>query len=223
MRESEQGGVMSEASFDQSRFNEVLAIYAEVCEKDLATILNTKAYYVARKALWFTKKVDRKTIFALAHEATRKRARAPQGGGLMVGAMISKRRGVGRGLYGKPMEAAFERVIASRIPTIAFLKSGWLPAIRGLAALAENPNKAGPMDRSARQGGADKGRYVPAVAGRLSAMIESSSQAKSDTKGALGTIGKRGLEFAFEDEARSMGEYIERKLAQRAVEANQKL
>lgn len=212
-----------DVTFEQSKFNEVLERYVEAAAKDLATVLNTKAYYIARKSLWFTKKAEPKTIRAIQQSATTKRERAPATGGLLIGAMINKRLGKGKGLYGPPMTRAITSFTASRLRSVAFMKSGWLPAIRGLAQLAENPGKAGPMDSNVMQLGAPKGSYRPAYSASLTATIENAVHSQTNTEERTRRMMEKGLAFAFEDEAASMEEYILKKLNERAAEANKQL
>lgn len=47
-----------EWEWDQRLFDKTLEEYMKVSSKTFQQILNTKAYYVARKALWFTRKAD---------------------------------------------------------------------------------------------------------------------------------------------------------------------
>ena len=44
---------MELAQWDQRLFNRTLEEYMKVCPRTFSVIVNTKSYYVARKALWF--------------------------------------------------------------------------------------------------------------------------------------------------------------------------
>ena len=202
--------------WDQSKFDAVLDRYIEVNGRDVATILNSKAYFVARRALWNTRKADTKEIRALRQARHRD-------GGLLVGAMIQKQRmeylGAGHGLYGRPMRKAIDQLLASRLRAIAFLKSGWIPAIQGLDPKAEDKAGAAPRVSGVRQFGVPKGGFNVARPSSLVAKIINTAQALSDTKGALENIGGEGLRRAFADEAASMEAYIEKKLKKAADKA----
>ncbi len=207
---------MSDANWNQEAFNVVLERYVDVTRKDMVTVLNTKGYFIARKALWFTRKTEKPELDKLRTARTRS-------GGLLVGAMISKRLGKGAGLYGWEMAQAVDKLLESRQRATAFMKSGWLTAIRGLDPKAENKSEASPIDRGAKQIGQPKGSFSPALETRLVVELVNTAQAKSDRRDALNTIGLAGLNFAFDDETASMTAYIDRKLKQRAEEANIKL
>jgi len=208
------------ATWDQSKFDDALRRYAEVSSRDMVKILNTKAYYIARKSLWYTDKADSKEIRALRTMPTSKRERAPKDGGRLFPAIINKRRGSGNGLYGLRMKAQVDYYLQGRLKTVAFLKSGWLPAIRGLDALAESKSSAGPIDRSAKEMGRPNGSVRVASESQQVATIINSALAKHDTKGALQKYGSAALQRAFDEEANSMEEYILKKQKAAAEQFN---
>lgn len=206
------------SNWDQSKFDATLRQYIAVSGKEVVDVLNSKAYFVARKALWFTKKAAPKNITALRTAAT-------ESGGLLVGAMINRRLGAKSlpGLYGKDMRQAINLLIASRRRSIAFLKSGWIPAIRGLDPKAKDKHMAAPRVGGVKQIGVPKGRFKAASESSMTARIVNSAQARSDTKSALEKIGGPALNRAFDDEAASMMAYMNRKLERHAQAANAKL
>lgn len=211
---------MADSGWDQSRFDFILNEYLEVTSRDVTTALNTKAYYIARRALWNTHKASSKEVRDLKKKTTDHRQRSPSTGGLLIGAMVSKRLGKGQGLYGSQMKSQIGAILAARLKSVAFLKSGWLPAIQGLEALAEAPGRGGPLDRSAKQHGHPHGYFQAATAGRMVATIVNSAIAKHDKKDALGKYGTRALQAAFDQEADSMVQYISDKLEGRTKTAN---
>lgn len=110
-----------------------------------------------------------------------------------------------------------------RLRVIGFLKSGWIPAIQGLDPKAQDKQLAAPKVGGVRQYGLPKGNVSPATESVMTAVIQNLAQARSDRIQALATIGGRGLNRAFLDEAASMAQYVEKKLKKHADEANRKL
>lgn len=207
-----------ETTWQQDVFDRELDRYIAASSKELPTILNSKAYFVARKALWFTDK-------AAAVKIRRLEKMKGRNGGHLVGSIINKRRKAKgeNGLYGKEMKVEVDRLIAARLRSVAFLKSGWIPAIRFLDPKAQDKQLAGPTVRGATQYGRPKGTASAATEAVLSCVIQNLAQAKSDRINALTTIGGRGLNRAFLDEAASMVEYVEKKMKKHADEANRRL
>lgn len=196
-------------------FNSALSRYELLTKRDAAVIVNTKAFYIARAALAYTPKADSSAI----------RRFFGRGNGEVVGKIINKRRGERgeKGLYGKSMQDAALMMRAARLRSVAFLKSGWLPAIKTLAKLAEKPSRAVRLDRSAKEIGRPKGSAIPA-SGTTSAIyahaiITNLADARHDDKHALETIGGPALQRAVDHEEASMREYIERKLVESAHES----
>lgn len=211
-------------------FDRALAEYMRYTPRTLQSVINTKAYFVARKAIWFTQKADIYRMRAQLGQFVRvnyisrhgkqgsrkiltlvnsSRATAP-----LAALIINARRGKAGlpGLYGSKMARAIRELLASRMKAVAFIKSGWLPAVRILAPHAEH--KGSPrVDASARQRGRPKGTAKPAQSTwRPTAEIVNLVTAKRDTKMALVKYGSPGLQRAFTDEAASMRDYIERRM-----------
>ncbi len=193
-------------------FTATLRRYREFSRRDPETICNTKAFYIARRATVLTPKASGARI--------RKFVRAERGA--ILGKIINRRRGASelKGLWGKAMAEAVALVLAARLRSAAFLKSGWLPAIRRLEPYAERTGGRPPrMERATHQYGAPKGEAKPARPGWMArAIIANMAQARWDKGGALKLLTK-SLQAAFDFEARSMKEYIERKLRQTARRA----
>src|SRR5436853_2213008 len=128
----------------------------EVSKKSPARIVNTKAYYISRKASWFTAKTSRAAIAdSLGSRAGGGRLKLRPGTDTdapLAALIVQSRRAAKgqKGLYGIEMATAINQLISSRLKSIAFLRSGWLPAIRLLAPLADRGG-APPMDTAARQ------------------------------------------------------------------------
>lgn len=208
----------SSAKWDQAVFDETLRKYVVAARKDFVTVLNSKGFFIARKALWFTEKADSKKI-------TEFRKMRNPAGGLIVGMLVNKRRAKKgeRGLYGKPMNEAIAIIIAAKRRSVAFMKSGWIPSIQALDPKAEDKQLAAPRVSGAKQVGAPKGSASTATEFHQVCQIINTAQAKRDKSNALDTIGKKALVQAFQDETRSMNEYIEKKLKKATAAANAKL
>lgn len=229
----------------------------KVSSRTFQEILNTKAYYIARKALWFTPKAGNESIqgglgrvvrstktvrskgfvsrtrrvtswrIVYAESMTQRNLDAP----LAVLVLQSKLRKAGRPSpwAGKPraagaaaMEAAVRNLILARVRSIAFLKSGWLPAIKVFEPLAK---KEGALPaKEGRQYGQAKGRGIPANPGFICrASIENYARTIKDPQfAALRRHGEPALQRAFDDEAASMWEYVKRKMAPDAAAFNAK-
>jgi hypothetical protein len=222
------------ARWDQSRFNRTFKRYMQFSSRDAVTAINTKAYYIARKAVWFTHKADKgKVESALGKyvalpsngksKTQRKRIRLVKGtkhNAPLAALIINKRRGKltegGKGgLYGKEMARAIREMLMARFRSIAYIKSGWLPAIKALAKFADKRNEPG-IDFDSKQIGNPKGSGTPAnlnETGKTIATIINETWTKHDPGGAaMFKYGASGLQKAFNDEAGSMTQYIKDKL-----------
>lgn len=220
-------------------FQATLRRYALVSKRTIPEICNKKALFIARGALWHTKKANKEAIrqelLALAYiqktaasGKTRKflKKSASVAGAPIAALLINWKRGQqGRaGLYGEAMKEAVKRFIGARTRTIAFIKSGWVPAIKTLSPLVKNKSGAKPLDPQARVYGKPKGSAKPATAGlwRVAAIIENAIGAYGGGKEqthhqrALDEIGEPALEQAFADETKSMQDEIEKRLREAA-------
>lgn len=129
--------------------------------------------------------------------------------------MINKRRAAHgeKGLYGKEMAEAAHLIYRVRTRSIAFIKSGWIPAIKALSALVPSTG-AKRFDKDAVQVGVAKGSVRSAKASLLiiKAIITNSANARHDHTEATEKYGAPALEKAFDDEVASMKVYIENKM-----------
>ncbi len=215
-------------TFEMTRFTETLAEYIKYTSRTLTSAINTKAYYVARKAVWFTGKTDKGKMqkdlggFVRVQRTNKKGKLVTRRQIELTGArdynaplaavIINKRRGLKKqsGLYGRQMAVAIRKMLSARLRSVAFIKSGWLPAIQALAPFAEKKNEPD-TDRDAAQVGNAKGRASEARESDLitEATIVNLASAVRDKKNALEKYGIPGLDQAFNDEAQSMAQYIE--------------
>lgn len=190
---------------DSREFDRTLRRYVEFSKRDFPTICNTKAFFIARRAVIETPKAQKSDINRLISRT----------GAVILGKIINKRRGEKglRGLTGEAMRQAQLVVIAARKRSVAFLKSGWLPAIRILEPLSEKRGAPRRPGRDVVEYGKKKGSATPARPGfKIYSQIVNAADAKHDKKGALLTYGLPALQKAFNFETLSMKEYIERKM-----------
>jgi len=187
---------------DATEFNATLRKYVLVSSREIPDIVNTKAFFIARRAVVETPKADFHKISELR-------------GSALIGKIINKRRGLHgeKGLYGREMAKMVATVLAARRRSIAFLKSGWLPAIRILDAVVHSKRGAPRLDRSSKIYGQPKGSAAVASTGwRVKATIINAALASRDHKDALGKYGMPALQKAFDFERQSMLDYMERKM-----------
>lgn len=214
---------------DTREFDSTLRLYMPHARRDWATILNTKGYYIARRATVTTKKADPREIRSLRERAvigTGLRFRKGQARQVTVREELSstraarilqaERRAAGKTFIPRAeLPQAVKRFIAARLRSIAYIKSGWIPAIRRLEPLARGPGRPR-QDTSAKQIGRPKGDANPARPGwRTSCQISNSAWTRKSGGAGLRKFGQAGLQAAFNDEIRSMREYIERKMIDR--------
>ncbi len=195
---------------NRREFDATLRKYILISKREIPDIINTKAFFIARRAVVETPKA--------------KLGRMSASTARTLGKIINKRKGARgeKGLYGSDMAKAVELLYAARRRSVAFIKSGWLPAIRELEKLIPSKYRRGAArkDNSAKQIGDAKGNATPARAGfRVQAKIINAAIAKRDKKDALGKYGMIGLQRAFDFETKSMLEYIARALGQAANKA----
>jgi len=230
---------MADFRFDHVVFDEAMRRYIEVSRRSPAQICNTKAYYISRKATWFTAKTSRAQISnELASRVSGSRrlslrpgTRAGNEDAPLAALIIQKLRGEKgvKGLYGDQMTAAINELLGKRLKSLAFLRSGWLPAIRDLKALAVAGGSA-PQMGDTRQFGADQGRAEPAQETDWNAVARIINHAASLSKTSRATnfagfqkIGEEGLDRAFADETASMLQYIEDHMRPAAEEFNRRV
>jgi len=227
---------MSALSFriNTTEFDATMRRYKDFSKRDPKKICDTKAFFIARRAALETPKaaaasikqdlgriiVKKRQAVGMSLKTVKRFSRFGLEVQVPLAALIiNKRRGKGEGLYGAAMTEAIHAMLAARMRSIAFLKSGWLPAIRKLVGLADMRG-APRQDRSAVQLGTDRGYAIPASeVWRAKTTIANSADAKHDKKEALYKYGEPALQRAFDSETASMLEYMERKMRQTAQAA----
>ncbi len=196
---------------DMREFTSTLRKYTLLSKRDVPTICNTKAFYIARRA----------TVETPAVTAQEIRKFIGQNGGETIGKIINKRRGARgeKGLYGQDMTKAIALVRAARLRSRAFLKSGWLWAVKILEPLAERRGIP-KVDRAAKKMGKAKGTAIPATQGwRVASKIINTVTAAWDNEEGAAKYAEPALQRAFNAETQSMKDYIERKQHETAKSA----
>lgn len=228
-------------TWDQSVFDAVLSEYMRHTKRTYTEVLNTKAFFIARKALAFTKKASaqdigdtlgrlvavRRTSLTLRSVKSQRFELAParEYDAPLAALIVNARAAPGEGKYGPQMTLAIRKMINSRMRSIAFLKSGWIPAIRILEPYARDKRGAAPRDPQARIFGQEKGSAVPAIEGEtmITSIINSALGTGATGSKALAKYGGEALDRAFADEAASMQAYIDQRVQAATEEANLKL
>lgn len=214
---------------DTREWDRTFPRYMKRTRRDLATVLNTKLFYIARRATVETPKADKSAIQKL-REARKKTTFTKRGKPKIINttaaALIIQARRANEGK--KPLKNAEAKkegsdMVKARLRSIAFLKSGYLPAIKRLEPLADR--KGIPrQDKSGKQVGRPKGFARPARDGswRPSAMLQNDALPKTrggllkrmfgDKRAGAMKFAGPALQRAFDHEVRSMKDYLFRKL-----------
>ena len=230
---------------DAREFNEAMRQSAYYSKRSTPEIVNTAMFYAARGSVRGTPKADaqaiRQELGVVGKKEIGQKIRILKSGRVKRGRMVTEKvyassdvdgvsfaeailrareakKGTKR-LSHDEMLAAVQKFVANRLRSVAFLKSGWLPAIARLgAAIGQTARGAGKMYQNA------KGSGTPAKQGwSVRAVIENAAGANRNNKGALFTYGQPALEKAFGDEQRKIEGYVEthmrRALAKAGVKA----
>ena len=197
---------------DRREFDKAWREYRRFNRRDLAETINTKLFFIARRAVIETPKANKSQI-----KITRKT-------GAVLGRIINKRRGQRgeRGLYGDEMSKAVETIVAARKRSVAFLKSGWIPAIKKLEPYVKSKRGVARNDSSAKQVGKPKGTGHVAkpgivVSGSIINAIGTAGKRASPHNAALLKFGSPALQRAFDSETKSMRDYIAAKMKKTAA------
>ena len=218
---------------DTKAFDAALNKYMDITSKSIVDVLNMKAYVIAAESLnatiktnpqdierdlgkviavkWINKKGKQKTSKQISGGVKSRTTSAP-----LAVLLVNKRQGkLGKpGLYGNNMKAAIIKLINRRKKSVAFLRSGWVPAIKILSRLAKNASTT-PQDTTMR--GEAKGGAIPARDELVSwAEIWNSVKGGKQESGFVHKKLQEALQFAIDKETASMYEYMERKLQEAA-------
>jgi hypothetical protein len=227
-------------TIDTREFKAALKEYREYTKRDLATIINTKGFYIARGAVRLTHRPTKEEIRRKLQEfiggghltktkVTRYTATGMSYQAPLLALIINKKRGqAGKpGLYGDRMKKAMNSEMGRRYASIAFIAAGFLPAVKAFEPYAERKGAAPARDSEAKQLGRPKGSGTAARSSgsdgwRVRGVIVNSASARGDKKGALEKFGGAALRQAIANEVASMESYIAQKLQASADKVNAK-
>lgn len=188
-----------------------------------------KLFMVARKASWWTDRVQQKeiakslgTVTARGHKDGRRRYHhrlvrvesERYGNAPLIALIINSRIEKGKGFKGagrfSEMRAKIEQVMRARVFSTAYTASGWLTAIQKLAPLASIKTKSTRADADIKHVGREKGRSeIEESPDFLQGLIENSAWAKRDKTGAFEKYAWKGLQIAFDSEAKDTKNKVE--------------
>jgi len=233
---------------NDKEFQKTIRDYSKLTRRTKKVIVDTKAFYIARRACKETfrpaKEDIQKGIGQLIHGMTMGKSgkghrtltksglfTTTAGGyyfsakGVPIAALIVNelrgKRGE-KGFYGEQMKVAIRRLVTSRFSAIAYLASGWIPAIKKLAPLAELKSKAAPPDASANkiknpQGSVQVATETGGVT--IAKIINSAVSKYSTTKDPMTKVAAPALQRAIDFETSSMKQYMEDKYKEAAHQA----
>jgi hypothetical protein len=198
-----------------------------VCNRGIEDVLTKKAAIVAYNAYLKTKRANPASIDATLGKVVTvskvsKRGKISKRKSLqlvqstvrnapLASLVVNSRRGkAGQpGLYGARMALAIRRLISARKSSIGFLATGWIPAIKRLMALTKQRFSF----RKGQAHGEAKGGAVLKGAGfKASIEIFNAIQGGKHASARAQAVIDRGLQVALADEARSMDEYVRKKI-----------
>lgn len=221
--------------WDQRKFDEALEAYVKVSKRTLQQIVNSKLYYIARRALFNSPKADSYaiktrlggvvTVNRLNKKGKTVRRREAQlvtaaGASAPLAVLILQARyrnegldspfkGKSRAAGARAMDQKLKAFLSASLRSVAFLKAGWLPSIKIMAPLADRKGEP-PTDPAAKQVGRPKGDATPAEPGYSpQGVVVNLASARKDVKNALNKYLGPPLDMAFQDETASMWQYVE--------------
>ena len=206
---------MITVSLNTSEFDKAMEEYRQFSKRNPSEIINAKCSFIAKNATQTTKKANRELISA---ELDAPSNTSPS---LTVGQVIVIRKAKLNGEKipkGDKLNAAVDKLKRLRFRSIAFLRSGWLPAIRILDLALKRgdisfSNRFSPkVDRSTKQYGKDKGTAIWAKpTERTFGQIENWVHGNGN-ENRVDDFLLEGLQKAIDKEVASMRTYIETKL-----------
>lgn len=222
-----------------SQFNDTLARAAKESSRAAPLVINGHALAVASRAIELTDKANRQQIAHVlgqtgtqlnwTKKGTLRKGRRAKGQavikeGSLAARIVNARRREYAGpeyqLWGNALESAARVLIAARQRGAAFIKSGWIWALRDLSQVVRG-GKRSVTDKDVKAVGARKGKAVPARAnsggGMFKATIENTSLIQSggkfQSKGSHNPlpIAEKGLALALAAETKNMQEHLMKK------------
>jgi hypothetical protein len=216
---------------DLRDFNSTLQRYMEFTKKDLAEVVNTKAFFICLKALKHTpnarasqieREMRQKIIVDRAQGKTV--IRRSRKGVARVNLIVNARRkwNGDPGLQGAEMEAAALKIINARKAAVGFAKAGWVWALRDLAPYVPSASRYATA-HGIRIGSRPLGSSTAAQPGLTPAALIANRAWPTRTPNVanvqrLQSLMRDALARAIDEEEDDMLIYMERKLQDRARE-----
>lgn len=218
----------AEVKVNSQDFNRVMELCLKHTERTYSQFVNSRAFFVAKKAMEETEKADAdKIVFQLAGnvrvklgvsrktgQRTMKRQYDVLEGSLAARIINAKLKADGKKMiFGKEMMQAVKRMIGARLRAVAFIRSGWIYAIKTLAPLVGG-GKGASIFGNARMTGAAKGYAKPASAA-LSSIVQCEIGNTALLQGKHSSpmkVGLKGLEKAMAREAQEALNHLREKL-----------
>ena len=117
-------------------------------------------------------------------------------------------------------------MVNARVRSVAFIRSGWLPALRRLARYSKYGRIKFGLEDTGKQFGQAKGGVSVATKQQgwnARTYIWNAAGGEAKHKGAIRKYGLPALEQAFRQETASMKQYLEKKLRESAKESGIKV
>lgn len=215
----------AEIKIDFTEFNRAAEQAIRHSERTYPQFINGQALAVASRAIKETDRADASRIASeLAKNVTTKTRVSTKTGKTKtsyrysvdqntLAARIINARLVDRGekpIWGKELTKAARRMVGARLKAVNFIRSGWIYAVRTLAASVGY--SAGPRD-GARMTGQPKGYAIPARSA-ISSMVttEIGNTALLQDKRTPLPVAQRGLQAALNFVAKDMLDHLAKKL-----------
>jgi hypothetical protein len=210
-----------------SEFTSELRKYVEVSKKEIAEVINAKAFFIALKALKYTPTAKAASIRSeLMAKVSGRRFDKKTGQWKFSHATVprlyliinARRRKAGKpGLRGSDMEAAAKGMLRARQHAAGFEKSGWAWSLKDLANYVPSALKYA-QSHDLRIGQTQLGGATPAQPGDFpTAFIANRAWPKHEpAKGRgerLQTLMGDALSKAIQEETDSMTEYVRQKMS----------
>jgi hypothetical protein len=199
---------------DTTEFNQALKMYLKVSKRDLSYICNKRAINIAFIAMRKTpsaraQRIERDLRKKISIEGRKPKHQPPRAALLIAsGSRKSGREKPKPGLYGAFMRSEIAKLIDKRKRSKAYVKSGWLKAIRDLRAAAKEKRRLRPAGTRDFANPAGEGRAArPGI--NPTAEIINHAQAARKISGAA-------LRHAFSVDAADMRNFAARQLRKRA-------
>lgn len=219
----------------QREFRKTLEKYLKVSKRSLPEALNEKAYFIlngsptTEGAIRLTRKADYQAIKCElgVHSVQQvgKRGKLIKKfknelmdkywNQLSVKIIIARLRAAGTAIpSAEELKDMAVKMVNARVRSVAFIRSGWLPALRALARFSKYGKLK--FDETGRRIGVAKGGVSIATENRPRVYIWNSAGGEPKHKQAILRYGQDALEQAFRQETASMKSYIEQKLRNQA-------